>query len=212
VLKPRGVFLTTASEPFASLLRVSNLDWYKYDWVWDKVNVTGFLNAKSYPMKQHENILVFSLETGFSYFPQMMKRNKRRIDTRTGKIYGKNEESAYGIRHTINGQYDYLYPKTIISISNANQSNKVHSTQKPSALYEYLIKTYTQPGDLVLDPFCGSGTTGLACMKTGRQYILGDSSQEYADLARLRLQNADPYQPSDQGDGVTQLSLFGDNR
>lgn len=199
VLKPRGVFLTTASEPFASLLRVSNLDWYRYDWVWEKEQGSNFLDAWRKPYKVHENILVFANVLPI-YYPQFTPgepytNGKRRGTPVYGDFNDKQELKTHG--------------RLPISIMKFNRDAGLHPTQKPVALYEYLIKTYTQPGDLVLDPFCGSGTTGMAALKTGRRYILGDSSLEYVEAARLRLQNSDPYQDSDKGNGMMQLSLFG---
>lgn len=204
VLKPRGVFLTTANEPFASLLRVSNLDWYRYDWVWDKKLGSNFALTKSQPFKVHENVLVFSFGTA-TYYPQKFRgipyiKSVNRTPRLTMGGYVSQDLTI-----TNNGDRE---PISILEFSNANQSVKQHPTAKPVALYEYLIRTYTQPGDLVLDPFCGSGTTGLAALRTGRRYILGDSEAGYVDLARQRIANADPFQSSKVAEGVTQLSLF----
>lgn len=202
VLKPRGVFLTTASEPFASLLRVSNLDWYKYDWVWDKGKATNHANVSKSPLRLHEQILIFSV-TNPTYFPQLTKGKpykgtSRKISKGVWNILKSKRKNNNGIR----------YPKSILHFP--FEMWPLHPTQKPVALYEYLIRTYTQPGDVVLDPFAGSGTTGLAALKTGRQYILGDSDPGYVEAARKRIANADPYVSSDKGNGVVQLSLFGD--
>jgi site-specific DNA-methyltransferase (adenine-specific) len=212
VLKPRGVFLTTASEPFASLLRVSNLDWYKYDWVWEKTIAFNFVNAKLKPLSRHEDILVFSPgmtanknRNNMSYYPQGVVYNPK-VRSRPKKY--PTEHRLTRPSHKLKRIIEFEnYPDDILRFSNGN-NNSTHPTQKPVALYEYLIKTYTQPGELVLDPFAGSGTTGLAALKTGRHYILGDSSQEYADLARKRIKNADPFTSSEVGNGTKQLSLF----
>ena len=193
VLKPRGVFVTTASEPFASLLRVSNLDWYKYDWVWDKVAKADFLLAKNRPLKQHENILVFSKcgvangpHTRMLYFPQGVKPGNRVTDQtkRRDKYASFERRSSHPDIIVHDGSN---YPSSIITFSNADHTGATHPTQKPVPLYEYLIRTYTQPGDIVLDPFAGSGTTAIAARNTKRHFICGDFTREYVEAARLRL-------------------------
>jgi site-specific DNA-methyltransferase (adenine-specific) len=211
VLKPRGVMLTTATEPFASLLRVSNLDWYKYDWVWEKTIAANFTNAKLKPLARHEDVLVFSNgatannnPSNMNYYPQDLVYNPK-IWKRPSKYLTEHRYTRPS--HKLKRIIEYEnYPDDMLRFPNGN-NHSVHPTQKPSALYEYLIKTYTQPGELVLDPFCGSGTTGMAARKTGRRFILGDSSREYVDIARQRLRNSDPFQATET-DGVKQLSLF----
>jgi len=186
ILKPAGVVVTTASQPFTSMLVMSNLKWFRYEWIWDKVLPSGFLNAKLMPMKVHENIAVFC-ETQSHYSPQMEMRLSRRIDKRKGKKYGGDGNSSYGVRYALDGEYDDRYPKTIVAVSNANQADKVHPNQKPVALYEYLILTYTKSGDLVCDPFAGSGTTLVAARNTGRHWIGGDTDAGYVAIAEKRL-------------------------
>lgn len=180
-LKPRGVFVTTASQPFTSALVMSNPACFRYEWVWDKVKASGFLDAQRKPLKQHESILIFAEDTP-NYYPQLVKGRRHSIGPHN------NQSTVYSSYKQRAVQYSNMYyPKSIISFSIADTTQQIHPTQKSTLLYEYLIRTYTQPGELVLDPTCGSGTTGLAARNTGRRYILGDSSAEYAELARLRI-------------------------
>lgn len=183
-LKPRGVFVTTASQPFTSKLVMSNVGMFKYEWIWDKSLATGFLDAPRRPLKQHENIVVFS-EGQPAYYPQMKAGLPyKRPPKKQTPIYGVFIELAGG---SITGD---RYPKTIIDISNADRTDTVHPTQKPIALYDYLIRTYTQPGELVVDFCCGSGTTGVAARQLERRYILNDITPEYVDIANKRLDEA----------------------
>lgn len=202
ILKPRGVFVTTASQPFTSLLVTSNLAWFKYEWVWDKVRPVGFLNAKIRPMMRHENILVFS-EGSAVYCPQMTPMDKPTKRRSASSVSMTNNHINL---RPIDGEYIENYPHSLLQYSNGANIEKAHPTQKPVALYEYLIRTYTQPGELVLDFTAGSGTTGVACVKTGRDYILVDSSQEYCDIAHKRI-NAG-FVTVDVAKGIKQPSLF----
>jgi site-specific DNA-methyltransferase (adenine-specific) len=190
VLKPRGVFITTASQPFTSKLVMSNPDWFKCSWVWDKVLGTGHLNAKKLPMKQHEDIAVFCQATNgnYTYNPIMQRRGKPR--GKGGSGGGGDGNSAfgkYGNHDSFNNSY---YPTTIITVSNGDRTRPevgLHPTQKPVSLYEYLILTYTNPGDTVLDMCAGSGTTGEAAIKTGRNCILIEKKPEYFGIIQNRM-------------------------
>ena len=186
VLKPRGVFVTTASQPFTSALVMSNPKWFKYEWVWNKKKGGNIYLAKYSPMKSHENIIVFSDGT-CNYTPQMELRDrvKRSRNYGTGEAIGGNrarEDKVY--------TYTHKYPKSIVEVSNAVQTGKTHPTQKPVALYEYLIRTYTNEGELVLDMCAGSGTTGVAAINTGRRVICIEQREDYADIARARIAKA----------------------
>jgi len=190
LIKDNGAIVLTASQPFTSALVMSNPKWFKYEWVWDKVQSTGFLNAKKRPLPSHEDICVFSgVPLGRSnYFPQMTKglyRDKSPSHS-TDKVSGR----AYGVVNNQKSNFnDDYYPKTIIKISNACQIGKVHPTQKPVALFEYLIKTYTNEGDTVLDNCAGSGTTGVACINTNRKYILIEKDKGYCEIIKNRITN-----------------------
>lgn len=183
----KGVFVTTASQPFTSKLVMSNPEMFRYEWVWNKVAPSGGLSSKTQPLKSHENILVFS-KNGATYNPIFYKGVKwNRAGTRKHQGFtGKNEVYANAISDTT----DMKYPKTIIEISNADKTNSVHPTQKPVALYEYLIRTYTNEGDTVLDICAGSGTTGVACVQTGRNFIGIEIDPTYFAIAEKRIKDA----------------------
>ena len=182
VIKPNGAIVLFGSEPFSSALRMSNIKQYKYDWVWDKVNSGGGLLAKKQPLKQHEIISVFSKES-HNYYPQMVVgkyRNK--------KSYGSKTNSVVGLIHPSKDNFNNLYyPKSILIESNASQKGKVHPTQKPVPLLEYLIKTYTNEGETVLDFTMGSGSTGVACVNTNRKFIGIELDRDYFDIAYKRI-------------------------
>jgi len=183
VLKPSGVVALTGTEPFSSLLRMSNLKMYKYDWVWDKIKGTGHLNAKKQPMRCYENISVFYTEQ-CTYNPQKTQGHTRKKAFKRkhlqSDVYGQTNSDTF---------YDSTerYPRNIISISTDTQKSSLHSTQKPLALFEYLINTYTNLGDVVLDSCCGSGTTAIACLTTGRNYICFEKDTDiyYACVDRI---------------------------
>ena len=159
---------------------MSNIKDFKYCWVWDKKKGGNIMNLKSQPYKVHEDVCVFSIKPHL-YHPIMTEQKER-----TGKTYSKGE--ANGIENYGDTRiYNKKYPKSILEISNADQRDKKHPTQKPVALFEYLIKTYTNEGDLVLDNCAGSGTTGVACKNTNRNYILIEKEPEYIDIINKRL-------------------------
>jgi site-specific DNA-methyltransferase (adenine-specific) len=183
VLKPGGVFVSTASQPFTSALVMSNPKWFRYEWIWEKDCPTGHLNAMRAPLKAHENIVVFAALQGM-YNPQFVKGEPYRATSGAAGDYIRDKSTAGHL--TIND--GFRFPR---SVQFFNKETGYHGTQKPVALYEYLIRTYTNPGDLVLDPFSGSGTTALAARNTGRRYIAGDLDAGYCEIARRRL--AEPY-------------------
>jgi len=183
IIKPNGVIVLFGSEPFSSLLRVSNLKRYKYDWVWDKKNSGGGLLAKIQPLKVCELISIFSYGAP-TYYPQMTKgifRNKKSGGSKKGSVNG------YIPAHSEDKRNDEYFPKNIIEFSNAVQKGKTHPTQKPVALFEYLIKTYTNAGDLVLDNCAGSGTTAIACINTNRKFIVMEQDDEYFEIMKARI-------------------------
>jgi site-specific DNA-methyltransferase (adenine-specific) len=184
IIKDNGMICLTSAEPFTSTLITSNNKLFKYDLIWDKKLSSGFLNAKRMPLRRHEQILCFYKKLPI-YNPEMVTRGKVRkkgITTETGKHtsnYGKFENSVVE-----NNEY---YPTSIIEVSNANRKDKLHPTEKPVELMEYLIKTYTNENEIVLDNTMGSGTTGLACLKTNRQFIGIEKEKQYYDVAVRRL-------------------------
>jgi site-specific DNA-methyltransferase (adenine-specific) len=201
VIKPRGAIVLTASQPFTSALVMSNVGMYRHNWVWHKDNSAGFATVNMRPFAVTEDVLVFGIQ-GVNYYPIMEVRGNPR------KKGGYGNSAVYGIKPTISISNVY-YPKNVLHFGNADQTNKVHPTQKPVALFEYLIRTYTRPGELVLDATCGSGTTGLAARNCGRQFVCGDTSLKYVEIARRRL--AEPYtMPTDKrlSNGEVQKALF----
>ena len=181
VIKPNGAIVMTASQPFTTTLIASNMKMFKYCWYWEKPH-TGQLNCKKMPLKNIEEVCIF--QDSISYNPQFTKGKPytlKRKNYKGSDCYGKQ------IDHTTisNGK---RYPKQILKFS---EGNKVHPTQKPVALMEYLIKTYTNEGDLVLDFACGSGTTCVACVNTGRNYIGIEKVQKYVDITRQRIAEAE---------------------
>jgi len=183
IIKDSGAIVLFGSEPFSSSLRMSNLKHYKYDWVWDKKKAGNIFLAKYQPMKIHENILVFSKKT-HNYYPQMVKRDK----IKRSKNYGTGEVMG-GDKHTENKVYEYTHknPTSIIEVSNANQKGKVHPTQKPIDLCEYLIKTYTNENEIVLDNCIGIGTTAIACKNVNRYFIGMEKDETYYNIACKRI-------------------------
>ena len=185
LIKPNGAIVLFGSEPFSSALRMSNIKNYKYDWVWDKVTAKGHLVAKIRPMQQSEVISVFG-RGKIVYNPIMTDREAPRKDvdteySRTELVGGKTTKKQLKIIRT------KRYPKTILTFSNASQKNKLHPTQKPVELMEYLIKTYTNEGELVLDFTMGSGSTGVACKNLGRDFIGIEMDNNYFNIAKERI-------------------------
>jgi len=186
IIKDNGAIVLTASQPFTTKLINSNMNWYKYNWIWDKVKPSGFQCAKHRPMMRQENICVFG-NGKVKYNPQMTNRKKNK----KSKVYKSSNSNPLKYNDNKVRKYNKKYPQSILVYSNANQNNRKHPTQKPVKLFEYLIKTYTNKGDLVLDNVAGSGTTGVACQNTGRNYILIEKEQKYIDVINERLKAGD---------------------
>jgi site-specific DNA-methyltransferase (adenine-specific) len=165
---------------------MSNIKWFKYEWIWNKVKATGHLNAKKQPLRIFENVLIFYNQQP-TYNPQMVDRGRIRNDKPRDKVYKGDGNQVYGTLRAVGGSYTDFYPDQEIKISNASQKNKLHPTQKPVALFEYLIKTYTNEGDLVLDNTAGSGTTGVACKNTNRNFILIEQDEKYCNIIKERV-------------------------
>ena len=185
LIKPNGAIVLFGSEPFSSLLRVSNLKNYKYDWVWDKKGTGGFLNAKIRPLKRHENILVFSNGKPV-YYPIKEVRGKERNKGGYNKKKGDGD-MVYGKFKNLESFNNEYYPTDIIEISNAVNKGKVHPTQKPVALIEYLIKTYTNENELILDFTIGSGTSAIAALNTNRRYTGIEKDENYYNITLERI-------------------------
>lgn len=184
IIKSNGAVVLFSQMPFSAFLAVSNIKWFRYEWIYRKPNATGFLNSNKMPLKSHENILVFykSLPT---YKPQKWK----------GKPYsqksGNRTSSNYGVfngNHHTSNKDGLRYPVDIITF---NKECGLHPTQKPVTLCEYLIKTYTNEGETVLDNCMGSGSTGVACVNTNRNFIGIELDENYFNIAKERIEKAE---------------------
>ena len=185
VIKPNGAIVLFGSEPFSSALRMSNIKNYKYDWVWNKMIGCNFASAGRMPLKVTELISVFG---GGAYYPIKTKgrmRNKGGGNQFVG-IYGEKQKNKVSKSYAS----DTYHPINIINISNARRVGKTHPTQKPVALMEYLIKTYTNEGENVLDFTMGSGTTGVACVNLNRDFIGIEQDADYFKIAQDRIADA----------------------
>lgn len=182
----RGAIVLTAQTPFDKVLGASNLPMLKYEWIWEKTHPTGHLNAKRAPMKAHENVLVFYTSQP-TYNPIKTTGHKRKTSTKR-----KDESPSYGRQDFEPIRYDSTerYPRSVIVFPKDTQRSSLHPTQKLVALMEYLIRTYTNAGDLVLDNCMGSGTTGVACANTGRRFIGMELDNDYYDIACKRIEEA----------------------
>jgi site-specific DNA-methyltransferase (adenine-specific) len=188
IIKDNGAIVLTASEPFASHLRLSNEKMYKYDWVWNKKKSGNIFIAKYQPLKIHELVLVFG-KGKTNYFPQMREGKER---NKILKIRSKDYEQYERKQETIvlEEKTNLYNPISIVEFSLAGLRKKsMHPTQKPVELFEYLIRTYTKEGDVVLDNCSGSGTTGIACLNTGRSFILMEQDPYYFNMCKERIAN-----------------------
>lgn len=201
VLSPSGAVVLTADQPFTSQLVMSNLEWFKYEWIWQKQKVTGFLHANARPMKETEDVLVFSPlgasgntkknSRSMTYNPQGLIPkivNKTNSPRRLGKFLNQPEHLGAGnkLLHTTSYQQTFTnYPSEIITFP--LDKNSVHPTQKPIALMEYLIRTYTNAGDTVLDCCMGSGSTGVAAVNCDRSFVGIEINPEYFAIAEKRI-------------------------
>ena len=184
IIKDNGAIVLTASQPFTTKLINSNINIFRYEWIWEKSRPSNFLFAKKGAMKYHENILIFYKKLP-TYNPIMKKGNKAH-DSRGGI-------SRNNITNTINKRKpntnDMKYPSSIIKVKSTDSTRNLHPTQKPVALFEYLIKTYTNEGDTVLDNVMGSGTTGVACLNTNRRFIGMELDETYFNIAKARIES-----------------------
>lgn len=181
IIKPNGAIVLFGSEPFSSALRMSNIKNFKYDWVWDKVKGGNFAILKYQPYKTHELISVFSNKT-HNYYPIKTPQKERK-----GKVYSSSNSAPLKYNDGKERTYKDKHPKSILTISNANQKGKQHPTQKPVELMEYLVKTYTQENETVLDFTMGSGSTIVACKNTNRNGIGIEKEEKYFKIAQERI-------------------------
>ena len=194
VIKHNGAIVMTASQPFTSVLVNSNIRFFKYEWIWEKAVGSNFATLKYQPMKEHESVLVFSNGKP-NYYPIFQKRKGsgaervkhkyNAVESKTGDVSGglKNKERT--------GNYDTLRnPSSVQYFNNREKCSGLHPTQKPVALMEYLIRTYTNEGETVLDFAFGSGTTGVAAKNTGRKFVGIELDKEYFKIATRRIHEA----------------------
>jgi site-specific DNA-methyltransferase (adenine-specific) len=203
VIKDNGAIILFGQEPFSSKLRLSNSELYRYDWIWEKTKAGGFLNAKRLPLQAHEYISVFYKKLPL-YNPQMEKGKpytKKAVTNGDGKNYGKFNRVG-----TVNINEGTRYPRSVIRFSNDNH-NSLHPTQKPTALLEYLIKTYTLEGETVLDNCLGSGSTGVACKFTNRNFIGIEKDDKYFEIAKRRIANPETFRKI-KDDKISKNALF----
>ena len=182
LLKNNSPVILFGSEPFASMVRTSNINNFKYDWIWEKSKATNYLNAKKQPLRAHEYIMVF-YDKPCKYHPQMVE----------GKPYDKGkalrETNVYGSQKAVlvKDELGIRYPRSVQYFTTAESEGKLHPTQKPLKLLEYLVKTYTDVDDTILDFTMGSGTTGLACKNLDRNFIGIEIDEHFYNIAKNRL-------------------------
>lgn len=187
VIKPKGAIVLFAAQPFTSALVMSNAKWFKYAWVWRKVRPIGHLVAKVRPMQQTEDVCVFG-DGGTNYYPQMTKLQKAKVERYKA---GGKRGSCQHMAHDQDIDYvkisDEKYPVNVLEFSSVQD---LHPTQKPVDLLRYLVRTYTNAGETVLDFTMGSGTTGVACVMEGRKFIGIELERQYYDIAEKRINEA----------------------
>lgn len=186
IVKDDGVIALWSQMPFTAILAASNMKLFRYEWIVEKTNATGFLNANRMPMKAHENVLIFYKKLPV-YHPQMTHGHERKISTAAHKRNSK-KSMDYGEHGLTTYDSTDRYPRDVLTFSWDKQKSRLHPTQKPVAACEYFIATYTDKGDTVLDNCMGSGTTGVACRNLGRNFIGIELEKEYFDIAEKRLQ------------------------
>lgn len=189
IRKPTTPIVLFGSEPFSSSLRLSNIKEYKYDWKWEKTQATGFFNAKKQPMRCIEDICVF-YQKQCLYNPQKTEGHKP-VNSYTKYLSTVNKTEVYGkcTKELSGGGNTDRFPRQLLTYSSDKQTCYLHPTQKPLELMEYLVKTYSNENDLVLDFTMGSGTTGVACKKLNRNFIGIELNENYFNIAKERINN-----------------------
>ena len=188
ILKKNGCILLFAQPPFDKALASSNLNMFRYEWIWEKTSATGHLNAKKMPMKAHENILVFYKKLP-TYYPQMTEGHepvhsfKKRAEIQNNcELYNQTQKDIIGGGNTTR------YPRDVLKFSSDKQKSHLHPTQKPLDLCRYMIRTYTNEGDVVLDNCMGSGTCGLAAIMENRRFVGIEKEEKYYYIAKERIE------------------------
>jgi len=186
IIKDNWVILLFAQTPFDKVLWASNLKLLKYEWIWEKTTATWHLNSKKMPMKAHENILVFYKNPPY-YNPQKTFWHKRKVSKAESKINSKESDNYNKGQLLTTYDSTERYPRSVLKFSTDKQKEALHPTQKPVALCEYLIKTYSTEWDFILDNCAWSWTTWVACVNTNRKYILIEKEKEYINIINQRL-------------------------
>jgi DNA modification methylase len=188
IIKDNGAIVLTATQPFTSFLITSNIKIFRYEWIWEKERGVNFLFANKQPMKVHENVCVFYKKQPI-YNPQKTEGGKP-VNSRGSRGKGNKEEYDALWTSVVRNESEKTimkYPRTVVEFNSIGRGLNVHPTQKPIELMEYLIKTYTNEGEIVLDNCMGSGTTGVACKKTGRHFIGIEKDEKYFEIAVSRV-------------------------
>ena len=198
ISKPLATFVFTASQPFTSMLGASNMEMLKYAWVWEKNRPTGHVHAKNKPMKKHEDVLIFSRGTTahasqssrrMTYNPQgltaLPEPKVRRVNTVGDETVLSHRKSHRDTVRVVEG-----FPHSILQYNTPSKDERVHPTQKPIDLFEYLVKTYSNEDEVVLDFSMGSGTTGVACVNTNRNFIGIEKNLDFFRIAKTRIENS----------------------
>ena len=193
IVKPKGNIVIFGSQPFSAQLICSKLDWFRYEVIWNKNKCGSPGLAKKRVMKVHENIMVFSQKPGSIYNPQMEEGEPYKRESKNPEGYvGRKNDHKYGLKPRKGFENKGTrYPKSILNISrDFSAQQQVHPTQKPVPVMEWLVKTYSNENETILDPFMGSGPTGIACAKLNRDFIGIELEEEYFSIAKDRIENA----------------------
>lgn len=216
VLNPKGVVVMTSQQPLTTDLIIGCRDWFRYSLVWQKTMAVGFLDANRMPLRSHEDILVFSPvgRGSHTYNPQKTTGHSPFRSLRNGRTTVSHYSTPRVDGINTDGS---RYPTSVLTFAHdvetwARGSYKLHPTQKPLGLFEWIVKSYSNEGDLVVDPFIGSGTTAVACKLNGRNYIGGDLDEGYLEIARQRLNPTfgDKPKPKRESRPLSDLPLFAD--
>lgn len=215
IIKKNGAIILFGQGMFTAELMMSNKSMWRYNLVWDKQRTTGFLNANRMPLRQHEDILVFYKKLP-AYHPQMRECSDKEKSHHRGSCKGEIQNNCYGnFRSQASTITNYKFPKSIISIAKEHNADIIHPTQKPVELIQYLIRTYTNVGDTILDSCAGSGTCAIACIRTGRSFVGYEKDKKFYDKAveriegeRQLLENSKAHWPSIYNGIKEELSII----
>jgi len=185
IIKDNGVIILFGQDKFSAKLMLSNEKMHRYNLIWQKTTPTGHLNAKKMPLRSHEDLLVFYKKLPV-YNPQKTTGHKRKVSTAKHKINSK-KTTNYGEHGLTTYDSTERYPKSVLTFATDKQKSSLHPTQKPVLLLEFLIKSFTNEGDLVLDNAAGSGSTGVACKNTNRNFLLIEKEEEFYNIINERI-------------------------